>query len=226
MKDILFLLADVWMIFCGFFYGLKFIRHYSNYLLGLEWIVVGTSGTNFLLWALLGGNEESTLYFIAYFLDAFSRSVGITLIVVLGLMRVTHQYKPSVPVDIGVFALAAIAGLYLQQFHSEFHLGPAIFFVVVNMLTAIYLFYFVSRLWKANKQWHAFTTFLAVLGGLAITITYDFFPIPGDDQHRTIFYTLALSTWGTQMCVFFYAYRALHNHNVGIGIGKTDKCCG
>ena len=36
MKDLLFMLADLWMIFAGFFYGWKFIRRYNNYLLGLE----------------------------------------------------------------------------------------------------------------------------------------------------------------------------------------------
>lgn len=36
MKDIFFLLADVWMIFVGYFFGWKFIRRYGNYLLGLE----------------------------------------------------------------------------------------------------------------------------------------------------------------------------------------------
>lgn len=223
MKDMIFLMADVWMIFAGFFYGWRFIRRYDNYLLGLEWIVVGTSGTNFLLWALLGGDEDSPLYFIAYFFDAFSRSVGITLIVVLGLMRVTHRYKPSTTVDVGAFALAAVAGLYLQQFHTEFHAGPAIFYVVVNGLTTLFLAYFVWRLWSIAAIREAMGTALVVAAGLAITIMYDFFPIPGDDEQRTIFYILALATWGTQMWVMFYAYRALHDHNVAAGLEPIQK---
>ncbi|MYT25890.1 transporter, partial [Streptomyces sp. SID7760] len=78
MKEALFLLADLWMIFVGYFYGWKLIRRYGNYLLGLEWMVVATSGSNFLLWSLLGGDSGSVLYDVAYFFDAFSRSVGIT----------------------------------------------------------------------------------------------------------------------------------------------------
>ncbi|WP_234323319.1 hypothetical protein [Streptomyces bikiniensis] len=69
--------------------------------------------------------------------------MGITLIVVMGLLRVTHRYKPSLTVDIGVFALAAAAGIHLQQFHQEFHAGAASFYVVVNALTAVFLAYFV-----------------------------------------------------------------------------------
>jgi hypothetical protein len=36
------------MVFACYFFGWKSIRKYGNYLLGLEWMVVGTSGTNFL----------------------------------------------------------------------------------------------------------------------------------------------------------------------------------
>ncbi|SFW86355.1 transporter [Amycolatopsis australiensis] len=217
MMALLFALADVWMIVAGFTCGWKFIRRYGNYLLGLEWIVVATSGTNFLLWSLLGGDEHSFMYFVAYFLDAFSRSVGITLILVLGLMRVTHRYKPSVATDIAAFALATAAGLYLQQFHRGFHAGPATFYVVVNAVTAVYLAYFVWRLWRVDAKGRAVATALATAAGLTIAVLYDFFPIP-DDQYRTTFYTLALATWGTQLFIMFRAYRALHDHNVAIGI--------
>lgn len=222
MKEILFSLADVWMIFAGFTYGVKFIRRYGNYLLGLEWIVVATSGTNFLLWSLLGGDEHSPMYFAAYFLDAFSRSVGITLILVLGLMRVTHLYQPSAATDVGAFALAAVAGLYLQQFHWGFHAGSAIFYVAVNAVTAIYLAYFTVRLWRARAKGSAVASALATAAGLAIAVMYDFLPIP-DDQYRTTFYTLALATWGTQMYVIFRAYRALHDHNVATGLEPASR---
>ena len=182
MKEILFLLADLWMIFAGFFYGWKFIRRYDNYLLGLEWIVVAASGVNFLVWSLLGSAEDSFQYPLAYFLDAFSRSVGITLILVLGLMRVTHRYKPSVAVDVGVFALATAAGLYLQQFRHGFYAGPATFYLVVNVLTTVFLAYFTWRLWRIAARGTAIGTALVSAAGTAIAVTYDFFPIPGDDS--------------------------------------------
>lgn len=218
MKTLLFMLADLWMIFAGFFYGSKFIRRYNNYLLGLEWIVVATSGTNFLVWSLLGGDEHSPLYSVAYFFDAFSRSVGITLILVLGLMRVTHRYKPTVAVDVAVFALAIAAGLYLQQFRApELHVGPATFYVVVNVITLLFLAYFSWRLWRIGAKGQAVGAGLVTAAASVIAITYDFFPIPGDDEHRTLFYIAALATWGFQMCVYFIAYRPLHEHNVATG---------
>jgi hypothetical protein len=217
MKELLFMLADLWMIFAGFFYGWKFIRRYHNYLLGLEWMIVATSGSNFLVWSLLGGDTSSFLYSVAYFFDAFSRSVGITLILVMGLMRVTHRYKPTLIADIGAFGLAIVAGLYLQQFRGhELHVGPATFYVVVNLLTVVFLAYFVGRLWKIGAKGMAVSTALVTAAGTAIALMYDFFPFP-DDEYRTTFYILALGTWGFQLFVYFRSYRALHDHNVAIG---------
>ncbi|MGW7534061.1 transporter [Amycolatopsis sp. NPDC054798] len=229
MKDIFFLLADVWMIFVGYFFGWKFIRRYGNYLLGLEWMVVATSGSNFLVWSLLGANEGSVLYRIAYFFDAFSRSVGITLILVMGLMKVTHRYKPSLAVDVGVFALATAAGLFLRQFHGE---NPRVdhgafavsaFYVVANLAAAVFLAYFAKRLWNIGAKWPAIWTGLVTAAATTIAITYDFFPFSFDDANRTFFYTAALATWGTQGFVYFFAYRALHNHNVASGAKTVQE---
>lgn len=223
MKELLFLLADLWMIFAGFFYGWRFIRRYQNYLLGLEWMIVATSGTNFLVWSLLGADEGSVLYSIAYFFDAFSRSVGITLILVLGLMRVTHRYQPSLTVDIGVFAIAIVAGLYLQQFRPpELHVGPATYYLVVNLLTTAFLAYFAWRLWKIGAKGHAAVTALVTAVATAVAFLYDFFPFP-DDEHRTGFYILALATWGFQLWSYFRAYRALHDHNVVSGLEPASR---
>ncbi|MEU0368908.1 transporter [Streptomyces sp. NPDC006283] len=227
MKETLFLLADLWMIFAGYFYGWKFIGRYGNYLLGLEWMVVATSGTNFLLWSLLGAESDSVLYDVAYFFDAFSRSVGITLILVLGLMKVTHRYKPSRSVDVAVFGVAIVAALFLRPFHgADLHADRgafwvSVFYVVVNLLTAVFLCYFVKRLWGAGARWPAVWTGLVTAAGTTIAITYDFFPLPFDDANRTIFYTAALATWGTQGFVYFRAYRALHDRNAASDANPT-----
>lgn len=218
MKDLLFVLADLWMIFAGFYCGLRLLRRYGNYLLGLEWMIVATSGVNFLVWALLGADEGNAQSSLVYFLDSFSRAVGITLILVLGLMRVTHRYKPSVAVDVGVFTLAAVAGLYLMQFGGdELHVGPATFYVVVNVLTTLFLAYFSWRLWKIGAKRHAVTAGLVTAAACAVAIIYDFFSIPGDDADHTVFAILALATWGTQLFLYYRAYGALHDHNVAMG---------
>src|SRR4051794_29732588 len=151
MKDLLFLASDIWLMATCWYFGIKLLRDYGNHLLGIEWLVVATSSTNFLVWSLLGGDEDSPLYHLAYVLDAFSGSFGITLILVLGLLRATHNYKPPLSVEIGAFALAAVSGALLGGLHDDhLHKGLATFYVVTNLLTAVFLAYFAKRLWEAG----------------------------------------------------------------------------
>ncbi|MEV6063123.1 transporter [Nocardia asteroides] len=213
IKELLFAVADIWMIAVGFTYGIKFIRNYRNYLLGIEWIIVATSGTNFLVYGLLKAGHDSPMYAAAAFLDAFSRSVGITLILVLGLMKVTHRYKPSVAVDVGAFALAGVAGLLLLNYTDNIGTPAKIYFIVVNVATTAFLAYFVKRLWEIGEHRHAVSAAVATACGFVIASTYDFVRIPGDDAEHTIFYIFALSTWGLQMFAYFRAYRAFDAHN-------------
>ncbi|WP_067707195.1 transporter [Nocardia yamanashiensis] len=213
IRELLFAVADIWMITVGFTFGIKFIRNYKNYLLGLEWIIVATSGTNFLIYGLIKAGHDSPMYSFAYFLDAFSRSVGITLILVLGLMSVTHRYKPSAAVDIAAFALAGAAGFVLSQFADEIGTPGKIFYIVVNVLTTLFLAYFAKRLWDIGERGHAIWTAVATACGFVIASIYDFVHIPGDDAEHTLFYIGALSTWGLQMFTYFRAYRAFDAHN-------------
>ncbi|MBF6095545.1 transporter [Nocardia cyriacigeorgica] len=213
IKELLFAAADIWMIAVGFTYGIKFIRNYQNYLLGLEWIIVATSGTNFLIYGLLKAGHDSPMYAFAYFLDAFSRSVGITLILVLGLMKVTHRYKPSVAVDVGAFALAGVVGFVLSVYAEEIGTPGKIFYIVANVLTTLFLIYFSKRLWEIGERGHAVWAGIATVCGFVIAATYDFVHIPGDDAEHTIFYIFALSTWGLQMFTYYRAYRAFDAYN-------------
>lgn len=217
-KTALYALADLFMIVAGFTTGWKFIRNYGNYLLGLEWVIVASSGTNFLIFGLVGADETSPMYHLAFFLDAFSRSIGITVILVLGLMKVTHGFNPSVTVDIGVFGLAIVGGLIMSFFADDLGLAAAIFYVVMNALTTLFLFYFAWRLWNAGEHGNAIAVVVVSAAAAAIAGTYDFYRIPGDDDHHTIFYILALTTWACQMIVYYFGYRALHNSNDRIAL--------
>ena len=214
MKAILFLLSDLWLIGACYTFGWRFIREYRNYLLGLELLVVGTSGTNFLFWSLLSGSEDSPLYRLAYSFDAFSRSFGATLVLVIGLMAVTHRYKPGVLFDTGIFALAAIGGVLLGGKHDDtLHPGIATFYVVMNLLTTAFLLYFANRVWQMRARKEALWTTVVTLAACLIAVTYDFFPWWFDDADRTWFYTAALTTWGSQGVAYYFAYRKLHEHN-------------
>jgi hypothetical protein len=219
---VLLLLADVWMAYAGYVYGWKFIRNYRNYLLGIEWIIIAVSGTNVILLGLTGNNHASPSYHLMLFFDAFSRSFGITLILVLGLMKVTHRYKPSIATEIAVFALATVAGLYLATYAQPINVPWAVFYVVMTALTSLFLAYFAWRLWNIDERGHAIWVLIATAAGIIVAGMYDFYHIPGDDADHTIFYIIALTTWALMLTVYFYAYRAMHNRN-GPDMGRRPK---
>ncbi|GAT03768.1 hypothetical protein [Mycolicibacterium fortuitum] len=208
IRETLFAAADIWMVAVGLVYGIKFIRNHQNYLLGIEWLVMAASGTNFLIYGLVQAGSDSPMYSIAFFLDAFSRSIGFTLILVLGLMRVTHLYKPSAAVDTSAFALAVIVGFVLFRFADELGTPGKVVFLICAALTSVYLVYFAWRLWAIGERRHAMWVAAAITCNLVVAAIYDFVHLPGDDADRTIFYTLALSTWGLAMFTIYRAYRA------------------
>ncbi|WGY02851.1 hypothetical protein QI633_03620 [Nocardioides sp. QY071] len=217
MKELLFLAADLWLMATTWICGFRALR-FRNHLLCLEWFVVAVSSTNFLVWSLLGGDESSPMYHLAYILDAFSRSFGFTLLLVVGLLTVTHGYKPPLPVKLGVVALTAVTAVILGPIHDDrlvhdtLHLSVAWFYVATNLLTTVFLAYFTMKVWKAGAHLVAVLTGLATAAGTYVAVTYDFFPFSFDDEYRTIFYTIALTVWGCQAITLFHAYRALHEH--------------
>ncbi|MGW4050400.1 transporter [Streptomyces sp. NPDC004779] len=210
------MIADFWMICAGYVFGVRFIRRYSNYFLGIEWIVIALSGTNVVLLGLIGGDRSSPSYGLMLFFDAFSRSFGITLILVLGMLKVTHRYKPSPVVDVGAFGLAIVTGLYLAVFGQPVTTPWAIFYIVMNALATLFMFYVAFRLWRVAERRHAVWVVIATIGAAAVAGTYDFIRIPGDDENHTIFYAIAITLWALQLTVYSYAYRALHRHHAQV----------
>lgn len=218
MIETLFIIAALWLAFVGLVFGVKFIRGYRNYLLGIEWIIVGTSAMNFLLWSVLGGDPKNPMYTLAYFLDAFSRSFGFTLVLILGLMMVTQRYKPALWHEIGAFALSIAGGAYLVTLHQDgmYEGAPAAFLVVTNLIASVFVFFFATRVWRAGAKGWAVATTAITLVAMVIAASYDFFPWPFDDAYRTYFYTAALATWGTQGFVYYFGYKAVHAHNARV----------
>lgn len=186
---------------------------------------------NFLVWSLRFSDDkeagEASLQFpVAFFLDAFSRSVGVTLLLVVGFLAVTHRYKSSVAVDVAIFAVGIGAGLYLGQSRFQDHVddsgehilytGPATIYLVVNLLTLLFLVFLTKRLWDIGETRIAVATVVVSLAATGIALGYDFFPFPDSVdplEDRALFYALALTVWGLQLFTYLFAYRALHEHN-------------
>lgn len=203
LRDILTILSCILLVLSGAIYGFKFIGK-NNYLLGFEWLIVAFSGSNLLIYLL---TEWKVNYSISFFLDAFSRGFGIPIVATLGLMAVTHNYKPSVLKDLVIFAasFAATFVLVLADFVRE---PLPYFYVLMWSCYTLYLAYFTWRLVRAGEGLHALATAVGAATALVVAIVYDFFPIPGDDNHM-IFMTCALTTWSYTLIQMYYAYGAL-----------------
>ncbi|TFV56638.1 transporter [Mycobacterium sp. PS03-16] len=190
VRDLLFGAADLWILTTG-------MDHH------------GRIGIEFLLYGLLEAGQDSPMYRVAFVLDAFSRSVGFTLILVLGLLVLTHGYRPSTRVEVGVFALAAVLGFVLSEFAEQIGTPGKVFFLLTALATSAFLGYFAWRLWLIAERAHAVWVGIATALNVVVASIYDFWPIPGDDADHTLFYSLALFVWGLAMLAIYRAYAAV-----------------
>lgn len=203
-RDVLALLTCVLLVVSGGTYGIKFLRR-GNVLLGLEWLIVAFSGTNFLIYLL---THSQISFGISFFCDAFSRGFGIPIVTVLGLMAATHNFRLSLGKDAVIFATTFAATFVMIK--VDFMAKPLPYFYVV-MWTGftVYLAYFISRLAMVGEYLHAFGVTVAAVLGLMVACIYDFYPIPGDDT-KSIFLSIALASWSFLMMQLYYAFFALN----------------
>jgi hypothetical protein len=201
---VLFLLADAVMVAAAVINGWRFLKK-RNYLLGLEWWIVGLSGTNFFVYSM---TNSPTLYNISYFFDAFSRAFGFPVITIVGMMAVTHHYKPSTRIDILLFVLSTVGSLILLYVPALAPIKPYFYLLMWSVYSA-YLAYFAWRLWKAGARNHALGMLAVLVSSQVIATIYDFYHIPGDDDQHTLFYIAALSTWAFALWEQYFAYCAL-----------------
>ena len=202
---LLLCLADIAMVIPAAIYGVQFMKK-GNYLLGLEWLVMATSGSNFLLYFLTG---SQTVYNISYFFDAFSRAFGFPVIAVAGLLVVTDNYKPSALADVAYFALSALGAAILVGVDIVMPIKPY-FYLVMSTLLSIGLAYFAWRLLRVGQAFHAVLVSFVLISVQVIAYMDDFYKIPGDATNLVLnFYLLALLTWAFMLFELYYAYCAM-----------------
>ncbi|MFG6202983.1 hypothetical protein [Pseudomonas retamae] len=216
-RNIVLCLACFLLLANGLTFGIRFLKK-RNLLLALEWFVVAFSATNFLIFFLTGSEHA---YLISYVCDAFSRAFGIPLITVLGLMAVTHAYKPSVSKELMMFAGALLGTLALISTKVLVTLLPY-FYVLMWVMFSVYLVYFAVRLANAGESLHAIGVMFGMLASLTIACIYDFYKIPGDDSNVLLnFYVLALTTWAYLLVHLYYAYCALERAKGAMTVLQT-----
>lgn len=202
-KFLLYCLADLALITTSLVYGVKLLRK-RNALLGFEWLITTFSATNLMINALTG---EPAFFSVSLFCDAFSRGFGIPIITIVGMMAVTHRYKPSIFIDVAyvVGALGATVVLCTADFMVQ---PKPYFYLVMWSLFSVYLVYVVKRLLVAGEKRTAVSVIVALVSTQITASIYDFYRIPGDSDHM-IFYIFALLSWSYLSVALYYAYGAL-----------------
>ena len=202
-KYICYCLADIALIATSFIFGMKLLRK-RNYLLGFEWLVVTFSASNLLINAF---TEKVVFLNISLFCDAFSRSFGVPVIGILGAMVVTHNYRPTIFIDVALFSVGLIVAAVVWAADFMEPIRPYLYLVLWSAFS-VYLTYFARRLFHAGERLHGVSVCLAMLYSQIIASIYDFYHIPGDDDH-VIFYTFALLAWSILSISMYYAYCAM-----------------
>lgn len=189
----------------GVVYGTKFIRK-RNYLLGLEWLILAFSSTNFLLFNI---TESAVLYKVAHFFDAFSRGFGVPVVAVAGMMAVTHNYKPSARQDVLLFVFSIIGTVFIMN--ADFMARPLPYFYLVMWGgMSVYMLYFVKRLLEIGAGLNAAALIFGIVSSSIIAVIYDFYKIPGEETNVVFnFFVLALLSWAYFGVAVYYAYCAL-----------------
>ncbi|WP_181064872.1 hypothetical protein [Nocardia nova] len=209
----LLLATDLWMAAAGLYYGVQIIRRYRNYLLGLEWLVIGVSGANVLFLGATGVDHSGVSYHLMVFFDAFSRSFGMTLVFVLGMMAVTRGYRASPLVEAAAFGAATVVGLWRTIDVRPVSPPWSLFYLALNLAVAVFMVTVAGRLWRIGERRCAAGVFIATILGAIVASTYDFVHIPGDDADHTLFYIPACAIWALMVTTYYHGYRALDDHN-------------
>jgi hypothetical protein len=196
--------AGCLLVVSSLVYGLKFLKK-RNYLLGFEWLIITCSASNFLIFLF---TEKIFGYDISMFCDAFSRSVGIPVITIAGLMAVTHRYKPSLLADVAMFAGGFAAAAILLSADFVKPLKPY-FYVLAWGVFSAYLAYFAKRLLDVGEKLQAINVIAVLVTGQVIACIYDFYTIPGDDEQHLLFFIFAATAWAYLCVGLYYAYGAL-----------------
>lgn len=204
-RTALLLLGCFLLAISGWVFGLKFLK-LGNHILGYEYLIVGSSGLNFLFYNV-------TLYQPSYdlmiYLDAFSRAFGFPVLGVMGFLAVTHQYRASTRIK--VFLFVTTLGLSAFMLLSDFMRAilPYLYLVAIYPFF-LYLFYVAKRLFDIGRGGLGIFLLKSTFASLLIATIYDFYTIPGDETNVVFnFYFLALVTWSVSFVAMYYAYVAL-----------------
>jgi len=209
IEQYLFVLSFGVLALTSSIFGIKFVLK-GNYLLGAEWLVIAFSSISIVVYAL---GDVDAAYSAAGFCDAFLRGCGGPGIMILGLMAVTHDYKPLPYLDVYLFGGALAATAALVAFDAAAQFRP-VFYLCTWSILSIYLAYFVRRLFRAGAYGHALAVGAVLAATQVVAVLYAIYTFPDDEEHLD-FYILAAPVWSFLCVEMYYAYCVLERAKVG-----------
>jgi len=204
-RTALLLLGCLSLAISGWIFGLKFLK-LGNHILGYEYLIVGSSGLNFLFY---NATQYQPSYDLMIYLDAFSRAFGFPILGTLGLIAVTHQFRVSTRTKVTLFVTTL--GLTAVMLSSDFMTSILpYFYLIVIYPFCLYLFYVAKRLFGIGRIGVGFFLLISTFASLIIATIYDFYKMPGEETNVVFnFFFLALITWSASFVAMYYAYVAL-----------------
>lgn len=199
------------LAFVGWYYGWRFFQ-LKNEILGFEWFIIGFSATNFALYTI-GVSKFSGE--ITYFLDLFSRLIGIPIIGTLGVLKVTHGRSFTRSQEFWMFAIgllvsaAFVASGTLQAALPVLYLALGIAFLALCIFMA-------QQAFKRGLQWHGWVMTASVAATFGVSLLQDFVKLPDEDT-AVFMNQLVIEhfVWAFACAAMFHVYRALHDARLG-----------
>lgn len=208
IRTLLSLLSCLVMLSSVGFGMFKFYQK-GNLILAAEWGVMTLSLSNLTLWIF---TQWQWQYDFVMYLDAFSRVAGMNLLVVFGFLAVTHNYKPSLMLDVFIFVGIGVLAAILMYVDFMDPIRPYVFFAIYY----VFLPFLIMLTWKLFNLGENKLGVHMVISTMLLTYIHsiaDFYPIPGDATNLVYNYAfMALMGWAYAYAVIYFSYTALEQN--------------
>jgi hypothetical protein len=207
LRDIVILISLAAMVVVGWYYGYRFLK-LKNDILGVEWMIIGFSATCFFVNRL--GLSESSVE-ITWFLDLFSRLIGIPILGTIGVMKVTHGRDFTRRQEIWMFAIGLLVSAAFKVSSALQAMLPVLYLVLGVAFLAL-VAYMAYQAFKRGLRMHGWLMVVAVLLNLGVALLQDFAKLP--DENTAIFFNQLVIegfVWAFGLAAMFYTYEAMQN---------------
>lgn len=192
----------------GWVYGYKFFQ-LKNDILGFEWWLIGLSASCFFLYRL-GVSQVAGQ--VTYFLDLFSRLIGVPVIGALGVLKVTHGLHFTRTQEVCMFAVGMLVSAAFVAF-EPLKASLPVLYLVFGIAFFVLCGFMAAQAFQRGLRLHGWLMTLSVLLSFGVSLLQDFVKFE-DEETAVLMNQLVIEhvVWSFACVAMFYCYRALHHH--------------